>query len=756
MTPLSDDEIDQLERQQSGQRPLSDSEMDALAANQQPQQESSWYSQFLNPARKDMPIDERLSRLAEATLGGAAVAAPLGATVGLIGGPGAPATSTAGALAFGGAGALGGLASEGYKQLASQFFDSTPEQQEIGGLLAGGISPQSIGGTVKGAGKLLSSYGPTYLLRKFGKDVGNALEDGIDPALAPAIRAAKERMSQGGLEASTSFGQSVLNAFNKEMKSAEKQAFDSTILAQKQADTFAKLKNSAANELEFTYLDEAQRASQAYADKLKEGLPAAKTPHDVGAEMRIKAESIVNPKMAARKQAYDDAYKTWSSSEQAAEKAGQYWATSPEGMKVRDAILELAKGRSRDAKSALLDVANQIWKPVEKEVTESTPVAGLGSMFTVPTKKTVTSIKPAEATVVDDLIRDLGRVYEKDAPTGYAALKGGLDKKVRSLLTDGVDGQGGIYSRFGLGEGKAGYKKASEEMQNFMNSSEGLKLLSKQFGTDFYKATNDDVAKYFMKDESTLRNAQRLYEDPKLVGNFVEQYLQGAVKGKSPKEIDTFLARNPHFEKLYPDQVKSIRGYSGELSKLESDAAQFTGKAKQAEGMRVMPEQVEQIKPEVKDVLGVFRKDTGFNAPHTVIKSILSDERTAPQKITEAARLVQDPAQAGNFMKAIGYELSSSSPQTIMTKFEQIKPVLSNMKGVTPEHITALEGQVQAVLDAAMKKKVDPKPLLQRIFSVDNLTKIGIQGVGAIGGSLVTNAAPRNSIFGMGKQNEQR
>ena len=677
-TPPSDAvEVSQTEPT-SGWVPPSDA-IEATA--QQPQQSSSGMLDKLTSAetwfgegpQKEMDWPQRLRRFGEATGAGGLIGAGIGSVV-----PGI------GTFAGGATGMLGGALGEIGEQVAAKA-DIGRGGQVLTGMLAG--APAGIADALttagRGAAKAVASVIPGtsgFALRRFINEV--AAKEGLDPSVVQAVRAAQQRLAEGGEQASREFGQATQKAFGSEKTAYESAAQE----ARKRAEDFASQVNTSQNQKQQLYYTQAEQANRQLADTLEQGIGKGSSGFDLGSRIRTTVESINNPIAQQRSREYKEAADKAFESARASEESGNYWSNTEGAKAVFDKWKEIASRSSTDVKNQINAVINDIWKkePIKNEWGE-----------TIGYKD-----KPLSAEGIDQIVRRLGEAHTKDV-AGYDALKGSLAKELRRDITKGIDG-GGFYDWSGLGEAKSAFKAASENLSRF-ESKRGQSLLEKQFGIDIYKDDAETLTRKMLGSESGVKEFLKMVQDPKVVSDHLEDYVRGQISGKSPAQAQKWLDANKYVEDYIQKPIRQeITDYVGKAGILERQANQFTQAAKTSSKSTLSPF-VNKSAQGYVDKLGITGADGTMMDANKILDNLLSSKFSGA-KMQEVGRLIGDqPGMKDNMMNAVALRLSGVSPHRVMAEFDALEPAIRGFRGVGEQDIAQMKARLQQVVDSAQK-----------------------------------------------------
>lgn len=638
--------------------------------------------------QKGMSLMQRFRRVGEAGLAGAALGGGIGALAGGVGaGPGA------------GIGALGGVLGEVGEQVGAET-GLQRGGQVLTGMIAG--APAGLADALTTAGKkaipAVASFIPGttgFALRRFINKVG--AEEGLDPSVVMAVRAAQQRLGEGGEQASRQFGEATQKAFG-----TEKQTFESAAQeARKRAEDFASQVNKAQNQKEQLYFTQAEQAHRQLANTLDQGIGKGSSSFDLGNKIRNTIYSINNPEAAARTEAYKTSRNAAMESAAQKEAQGEFWAGSPEALKVRDKWLEIANNSEESVKNDITKIINQIWKQKQQTKTVQEPVPGFGDTYTQSKAVSETVPEYAPATKMDEIIRMLGQVYEKEAPEGFKAIGAANARQLRKDLSQGINKEGGFYDWSGLGEAKAGYKAASEELGRF-ESKRGESILGKQFGVNVHKTDAESLAKSMLGSESGVREFTNMVRDPKVVSEYLDDYVRGQVAGKSPTQVQKWLDDNRYVEKYLPQIRQEITDYAGKAGILERQAGQFTQAAKTASKSTLSPF-VNKSAQQYVDKLGILGADGTMMDANKILDNVLSSKFSGA-KMEEVGRLIGDqPGMKDNMLNAVALRLSKTSPHRVMAEFDALEPAIRGFRGIGDEDIAMMKSRLQQVVDSAQK-----------------------------------------------------
>lgn len=722
---LSDAEIEQLEKQQAPSRPLSDEEILALEQQaNQPQQEQPSFVDSLTQAKTwfgegpppSMPLSQRMRRVGEA----AGVGGLIGGGIGALG---AGVGAAPGALIGGTAGALGEIG----EQVASGLGVGRGGQV-LTGAVAG--SPVGLADLLYSGGKVISPMIKSaasvipgtkgFALRRLLNEA--AAKEGLAPDVMAAVQAARSRLAEGGEQATREFGEATRQAVGEEKVGFENAAQ----LARDRAEQYAAKFNTAANEREALYYQQAEQANKQLADTLEQGIGRGSSSFDLGNKIRTKIVSIFNPEAAARAEAYNTARTAAMESAAQREAQGEFWAGSPEAQQIRDKWLKIAEGSEEGVKKDILRVINQIWKQKQKTTQVQEPVSGFGGTYTKSKEVTESVPEYAPATKMDEIIRMLGQVYEKEAPEGFKAIGAANARELRKDLSLGINKEGGFYDWSGLGEAKFGYKQASDALSRF-ESRRADQLLSKQFGVDVYKTDAESLSKSMLGSQSGVNELLKITRDPKVVGEYLDEYVRGQLRGKNPQQVQKWLddPNNSYVEKYLPNIRQEITDYVGKAGILERQAGKFTEAAKTTTKQKVNPF-VQRSAQEYVDKLGIYGAEGKMMDANKILDNILSS-KFSEAKMQEVGRLIGDqPGMKQNMLNAVALRLSKVSPTRIMAEFDALEPAIRGFGNVSNADIVMMRNKMQQVATAAQKKpSYETGPSVKQA-----LLGLGARGVG--------------------------
>lgn len=673
-------------------------EMEQPRAEQQPDKSfvdslteaKTWFGEGPPPS---MPLFQRGRRVGEAAGIGALIGGGVGALgAGVGAAPGALIGGTAGALGEIGEQVASGLGiGRGGQVLTGAVAGSPVGLADL--LYSGG---KAIGPVIKSAASVIPGT-KGFALRRLLNEA--AAKEGLAPDVMAAVQAARSRLAEGGEQATREFGEATRQAVGEEKAGFENAAQ----LARERAEQYAAKFNTAANEREALYYQQAEQANKQLADTLDQGIGKGSSSFDLGNKIRTKIVSIFNPEAAARAEAYNTARTAAMESAAQREAQGEFWAGSPEAQQIRDKWLKIAEGSEEGVKKDILRVINQIWKQKQKTTQVQEPVSGFGGTYTKSKEVTESVPEYAPATKMDEIIRMLGQVYEKEAPEGFKAIGAANARELRKDLSLGINKEGGFYDWSGLGEAKAGYKQASDALSRF-ESRRADQLLSKQFGVDVYKTDAESLSKSMLGSQSGVNELLKITRDPKVVSEYLDEYVRGQLRGKNPQQVQKWLddPNNSYVEKYLPNIRQEITDYVGKAGILERQAGKFTEAAKTTTQQKVNPF-VQRSAQEYVDKLGIYGAEGKMMDANKILDNILSSN-FSNAKMQEVGRLIGDqPGMKNNMFDAVALRLSNVSPNRIMAEFDKLEPALRGFQGVTDADIAAMKNRLQQVVLAAQK-----------------------------------------------------
>lgn len=289
-------------------------------------------------------------------------------------------------------------------------------------------------------------------------------------------------------------------------------------------------------------------------EEAKSGIAAAKTPDELGQEVQKAVTKKQETLLKERATGYKERYESAIDSAKAKEESGLHFGASEEGSDVRQALNQRIKGTGSPTSDYTSDQKSQFSKLKEQ-------IFGRKGAVDPITGEKLPDIKPASAKQLDTLVRRLGDAAFGKETEGAKAIDSQVAKDVRSLILNGSDGKGGIYSwEPKFAEAKSFYKAKSDELGPW-STKRGQAVTSKEdFQGVLAQRPSMDPSKvpqqYFNTPRGYSDLVSQLGGDSKQAAAMGEQYALKQLEGKTAAESQKWLDKSTWLEN---PQAKTVR-----------------------------------------------------------------------------------------------------------------------------------------------------------------------------------------------------
>ena len=554
-----------------------------------------------------------------------------------------------------------------------------------GAQVAGGIlSPLIAGKIATETGKLglglLDYLKPENLmvkgLRAIGKDEGPAVVDFRNAQTA----AAKQRLAgPEAFKASEQFGAGLL---------------ENVGARQARAARLAKQAERTKGTVESDLLRQQTVSENNYTRELTSGPGGARPAYQVGTELRQEIQAVQDPIYRGMLTTYHNEFTAAMDAAKASESKGQFWASTPEALAVRDKWKAIAKDSSDPIKKEINAVLDDIWKPGEEIL----------DVFNQPTGKRGFNYLPSVG--VDQVIRRLGEAGFKDVE-GYAAIKGDLSKKLRADIVGGVEKEGtrtgGFYSWSGLGEAKGNYAKSLEDLTRF-ESTRGQAVLGTQQGVDLSKLDAEKVPKMMLGSESGFKELIQMLGDPARAKEYAKQYARNELVGMNAQKSAQWAKDHAY---LGPDVTKIATDHANKLSSLENNSKVLEG-IRTDKSVKPWSDNVDKFSKRLISDLNLGTSGIQTD-PGAVIGKLLSGDSVKKQVEAASYYLSKNPDIKAKLPSAVADYMSKQSVGTMLdTWTTKVRPALEGAQLVSTQELNRIESGVKDIIAASKARPIDP------------------------------------------------
>jgi len=642
----------------------------------------------------------------------AAIAAPIGAGIGLV--TGGPAGAVVGGTTAIPLGFAGGVLSQGAKDLGfgpgTQMLAGAvpiPGANTLTQTVSKGVTP-----AIERVGAALYSQLPYKVraglsaLSKPGETLPQSAQDVLRGGAAPS-RAAEEQVAQsvrqgaaGAVEASRAQAEAQKAAI--EAKHAQ--------AVQQQRERVAAMRGevSKAKAAE-------QQATNEAAAQLTGLQPVS--PSELGAEAQgllVGREQTLRQQIGAQYQTKLKEFLDFARGEQ---REGRFWDASDAGKAAIDKLRSMMKpteemgqvrALGKEQEKAVQDVLDEIQGTRKVTVMDPYP-------------ETRTEKVPVDALVVDNVIRKLGEAAKGQPPQGYEAINKELALEMRRVLRKGVEDWAGTY-----GEAKRSYQEGSKLLEEFTDSQ--ISGVTKTSNLIRDKLTTDPqgVGKTIFKSTQSVKDlTQALGGDTATVQRLAKQHVNNELYalGGDPAKTERWL-NNPKNQEWMKEA--GIEGYGREFSAtiknltekargaavgVKTGEGKLTREALGAREEKLAADRAAALE-NVRKQASAYEQKISSTINAGDVNAVLFENtiKNADMKtLKTVGKLLDDKGRAA-MPDAVRQFMSRSSPAKLVDNWNKLKPMLESGNLLNPEQIGRLNKDVQRAVEA-----MGPNPTKKQI-----------------------------------------